>query len=159
MSEKQIVLVQETRSIAVSTTSSQAALVVPAAAGEVPQPAGFGLTDPVLDPGVLTVPQLQPGGLAGEPAGWGVGQEGGDPQPVDVDEGQLRTRVGVFLPQDQPRPLRPAGQVDQAGRLRHPRPLPQIVVGLDRGMPTRLGDDVDHGLDAPVHRESEGELD
>ena len=36
-------------------------------AGQVPQPGGLGLPDPVLDPGVLAVAQLQPGGLPGGP--------------------------------------------------------------------------------------------
>ena len=48
--------------------------------------------------------------------------------------------MGTFLAQDQPGPFRPAVQVDHAGRLGHPGALPQVVVGLDRRMPARLGD-------------------
>ena len=73
-SAKQISLVQQTRSTAVSTTSSQACVLVEGPAGKVPQPGGLGFADPVLDPGVLAVPQLQPGGLPGHRPGRGVGQ-------------------------------------------------------------------------------------
>ena len=72
------------------------------------QPGGLGLADPVLDAGVLAVAQFQPGELAGDDAGGGVGDERGDPQPVGVGEPQLRAGMGAFLAQDQPGPGRPA---------------------------------------------------
>ena len=40
-------------------------------AGEVPHPGGLGLPDPVLDPGVLPVPQIQSGQLTGHDPGRG----------------------------------------------------------------------------------------
>jgi hypothetical protein len=68
------------------------------------------LADAVFDPGVLAVPQLQPGDLvADDPAGC-VGEERGDAVPVDVGEGELSARVRAFLAQDEPRP---SGQEDR----------------------------------------------
>ena len=55
-------------------------------AGEIPHPGRLGLPDPVFHPGVLAVPQVQTGELAGHDPGRGVGDEGGDPMPVDVQE-------------------------------------------------------------------------
>ena len=66
--------------------SSQAALASDAVAGQVAQPGGLGLADPVLHPGVLAVAQFEPAELAGHHAGRGVGDERGDPQPVGVGE-------------------------------------------------------------------------
>jgi len=40
---------------------------------------------------------------------------------VDVGEPQLRARVQAFLAGDDPHPLRPSGQVQQAGQLGHSR--------------------------------------
>ena len=52
--------------------------------------------DPVLDAGVLTVPQLQAGDLTGHDTGWCVGDERGDPHPVGVGEPQrIRPQLGV----------------------------------------------------------------
>ena len=48
-------------------------------AGQVAQAGGLGFADAVLDPGVLPVPQLQSGELAGHDTERGVGDERGDP--------------------------------------------------------------------------------
>ena len=98
---------QVTRSAAASTISSQAALAQKRVTRQVAQPGGFEFADAVLDAGVLTVPQFQAGDLAGHDTGRCVGDERGDPHAVGVGEPQLRTGVGAFLAQDQPR-VRPA---------------------------------------------------
>ena len=56
----------------------------PGMAGQVPQAGRLGLADAVLDPGVLPVPQIQSGQLAGHRADRGVGDERGDAVPVVV---------------------------------------------------------------------------
>lgn len=66
--------------------------------------------------------------------------------------------VGAFLAQDQPRPVRPRGEVDHAGGLGHPRPVTELAIGLQCGVPAVLGDGVDDALDPGVHGEPEGEL-
>ena len=53
------------------------------------QPGRFRCPDPVLAPSLMPVPQLQ---IRELPAA-GVGDERGQPQPVEVGEPQLRTRV------------------------------------------------------------------
>src|SRR5207248_10624302 len=65
------------------------AVFIPAAAGEVAQPGGLAFADAVFDPGVLAVPQLQPGDLVRDHAAGCAGEERGDAVPVDVGEGQL----------------------------------------------------------------------
>jgi len=71
-------------------------------AGQVPQARCLRLADAVFDPGVLAVPQFQPGGLPGDHAGAGVGEEGGDAMPVHVGEGELRAGMRPLFAQDQP---------------------------------------------------------
>jgi len=46
---------------------------------QVTQAGGFEFADAVLDAGVLAMPQLQAGDLAGDDTGGGVGDERGDP--------------------------------------------------------------------------------
>src|SRR5204863_9156231 len=72
-------------------------ILLPAAAGQVAQAGLLAFADAVLDPGVLAVPQLQPGCLPGDDAAGSVGEEGGDPVAVDVGEGELGARVRAFL--------------------------------------------------------------
>jgi hypothetical protein len=50
-----ISLVHATKSVAAMTISSHAAFASGAVTGQVTQPGGLGLTDPVLHPGVLAV--------------------------------------------------------------------------------------------------------
>ncbi len=114
------------------------------------------LPDAVFDPGVLAVPQLQPSHLPWDDAGRGVGEHGGDPVPVHVGEGELGAWVGAFLAQDQPRSLRPGGQVDHAGGLGGPRAVAQPAVVLNGGVPAFAGNQVHDGLDALVDGEPEG---
>jgi hypothetical protein len=83
------------------------------------------------------VPQLEVGQLAG----LAVGDEGGDPVPVDVGDPQLRAGVGTFLAHDQPHPGRPARQVEQAGQLGDPGAGADLAVGVVGGRP-RLGRDL-----------------
>jgi len=85
---------------------------------QVPQPGVLGAADPVLAPGPLAVPQLQ----VSELAAFRAGGEAGEPVAVDVGKPQLRPRVGALLTDDDARPGRPAGQVQQAGDVRDPRP-------------------------------------
>jgi len=127
---------QATRSIAVITISIEPRLVGGVVvAGEVPHPGGLGLPDPVLDPGVLAVSQVQSGQLAGHHPGWGIGDEGGDPMTVDVQECQLCPGVWSFLPQDHPAPGGPFRQVQQTGGLGDPGSITDGAVGVDRRAP------------------------
>ena len=41
----------------------------------------------------------------------------------------------------------------------HPRALAEVAVGLDRGMPAHVGDDINDALDPRIYGESEGEPD
>ena len=122
-SSKQISLVQQTRSIAVSTVSSHALFSFQALHGKFRRPVALGLSDPVLDAGVLAVSQFESGGLVGDYPGSGVGQERGDPVPVDVGEPQLSPGMWPFFAQDQPGSLGPGVEVDHAGGLGHPGAL------------------------------------
>ena len=81
--------------------------------GEVRQPGGLGLPDPVLAAGPATMPELE----LLEGAASGVGRERGEPVAVDVIEAELRSGVGPFPADDHPHPLGPAGQVQQPGEL------------------------------------------
>ena len=65
--------------------------------GQIAQSGGLGLADAVLDPGVLAVTQFEPAELTCHHAMAGVGDEGGDPQPVGVGEPQLRAWMRAFL--------------------------------------------------------------
>ncbi len=116
-------LAQATRSAAVRTISSQAALA--SKLWQVGQAGGFGLPDSVLDAGLLAMAQFQAGELPRNDPRCGVDDEGGDPHAVGVGEPWLRTRVRAFLAQDKPGSGRPGGQGDQAGGLGHPRPVKQ----------------------------------
>jgi hypothetical protein len=75
--------------------------------GQVAQSGRLGAADPVFDPGVGAVANLQ----VGELTALGVGEECGEAVPVGVGEAQLRARVRAFLAHDHPgrRPARPAG--------------------------------------------------
>ena len=103
-------------------------VLVEGPAGQVAQPGRLGLPDPVLDPGVLAVPQFQPGGLPGHHPGASAGQQCGDPMSVDVGNGELGAGVGRSLrrisrePSGQPF----IGQVDHAGGLGHPGTLTEL---------------------------------
>lgn len=78
---------------------------------------------------------------------------------VDVDEGQLRAGLGAFLGRDQPSAFWPAGRVDHARRLGDPRPVMELSIGLVRGLPARVGQQADSGLNTRVDRGPEGERD
>ena len=76
-------------------------------AGQVRQAGGLRLADPVLDAGVLAVPQLEPTELTGHDTVTGVGEERRHPHAVAVGEAELRTGTRPLLAQDQPTPDRP----------------------------------------------------
>ena len=67
-------------------------------AGQVAQARGLARPDPVLDPGMRSVPDFQ----VGELAAGGIGEERGEPVPAGVGEAQLRAGVGPFPADDQP---------------------------------------------------------
>lgn len=122
---------------------------------------GFGLSDPVLDPGVLAVSQLQSLDFVVDGALFGVGDKRGDPQPIGVSEAQLGYGVGPFLPEDEPGACWSGVQVDQSGGFSHPRPLTDLVAGLDGWHPVICGNRLvfDDGLDPVINGEAERELD
>jgi hypothetical protein len=59
--------------------------------GQVAQAGVFGGADAVLDAGVAAVAQFE----VSELPAWGVGEQPGDPQPVDVGEPKLGAGGGV----------------------------------------------------------------
>ena len=81
-------------------------------AGQVPQAGGLGL-GPVLDPGVLPMPQVQTGQLTGDHPDRGVGDERGDPVPVGAQRGQP---VGAGM---QPSATSAADSIRRPTRIRH----------------------------------------
>ncbi len=129
-------------------------------AGQVGQAGGFGLADAVLDAGVLAVAQFQSGQLPRHSAGGGIGDEGGDAHAVDVGEAQLRPRMGPLFAQQQSGPGRPGGQVDQGGGFGHPRPVTDLSIGVDGGVPAFGEVEGVHGVPDPgVDGKPEGESD
>jgi len=129
-----------------------------AVTGQVGQPGGLGLTDPVLHPGVLAVAQFEPAELAGDHAGWGVGDERGHSQPVGIGEPQLRSGMRAFLTQDQPGSGRPAAQVHQVGGFGDPGAVTDGAAVLDRRIPAVGGvEDFHRILHAGIHGVAEGE--
>jgi len=94
--------------------------------GEVGQAGVFGAPDAVLGAGSAAVPQLEVGQL---PAA-GVGDERGDPVPVEVGDAQLRAGVWSFLAHDQPHPGWPAREVEHLGPLAHPCTGTDLPVGV-----------------------------
>jgi hypothetical protein len=60
-----------------------------------------------------------------------------------VGNRQLRARVGAFLAHDDPHPGRPGGRVEQVGDLGHERPVPHLTVGIQRGCPSVVGDQLE----------------
>jgi len=110
---------------------------------QVPQPGVLGVADAVLAAGPAAEPQLQ----AGELAAFGVGGQGGEPVPVDVGEPQLRPGVRAFLADDDPHPGRPATHVQQAGDVRHPRPVADLAAAVIGCRPRLHRDFADRVLD------------
>jgi hypothetical protein len=68
------------------TISSQAELASKALKGQVAPTGGFGLTDPVLDAGVLALPQFQSGALARHHVIGSVGEKSADAVAVGFGE-------------------------------------------------------------------------
>ena len=68
-----------------------------------------------------------------------VGEEALVAVPVEVGEAQLRARVRDLLAHDQPRPFRPAAEVELPGQLGDPGPLALLLpVGVERRTPAPL---------------------
>jgi hypothetical protein len=93
------------------------------AEGQVAQTGRLATADPVLDPGMATVPRFQDGEI-----GFGlVRDEHLKAKPVVVGEGQLRTGMWPLAPTDGPRAGRPRGEVEvvqlASSRLLCPGPL------------------------------------
>ena len=126
------------------------------AARQVPRSRGFRFADAVFDPGVLTVVEFQPGGLATDDPVGDVGDERGDPMPIDISKGEPRTGMGTFRPHDHLRPFRPGGQVQQAGDSSNPGTFADRAITVDSRFPALVGDLIDDGLDTRVHGEPEG---
>lgn len=104
-------------------------------AGQIRQAGGLRFADPVLDAGVLAVPQLEPTELTGHDTVTGVGQKRRHPHAVAVGEAELSTGTGPLLAQDQPTPDRPGRQLDQPGGLGAPGAVADPATGLDRRHP------------------------
>jgi hypothetical protein len=52
--------------------------------------------------------------------------------------------VGTFGPQDHLRTLRPGHQIQHAGDLHHPGTIPEATLGVDRRLPTMVGNLIDN---------------
>jgi hypothetical protein len=95
-------------------------------AGQVADAGGFAAAGPVFDPGVAAVALLE----VGELARWGVGEEGGEPVPVDIGEGQLGAGVGAFAADDDSGTGGPGGEVEQVGDFGDPGAVAWLAVGV-----------------------------
>jgi hypothetical protein len=74
-------------------------------------------------------------------------------RPSASGERELRTGVGSFLAADHPHPLRPAGQVEQAGELGYPGAVTDLAVGVVGRGPHLVGNPGQDG--GGVERQSE----
>src|SRR5450759_1984539 len=74
------------------------------------------------------------------------------PVPVQVGEGELCAGVRALAATDQPGPLRPGRQVDQAGELRDPCALAWLTVLVDRWRPGALSQGEDLLAEVAVDR-------
>src|SRR5215218_6626372 len=123
---------------------------------QVAQPGGLGGADAVLHVGVGAVAGLQDGGV-------GVGlvrDEDLEAVPVLVGGAQLMRRAGVgpLTAADRPGALGPAGAGEiQVGELGDPGAAAGSAVGVQGGLPGRLGQGQDRGLDALVAVEPDRE--
>lgn len=79
------------------------------------RPVSFGAADAVLNSSVGAVADIE-GGDVGVLL---VGEERGEPKPVDVVEGLLRSGMQRFAAHDQPRPSWPPRQLHKVGDLGH----------------------------------------
>ena len=68
-----------------------------------------------------------------------VGDEALKAMPVEVGEGQLRSRVRALAPADQARRLGPARERDDVGQLGDPGAVAVLTVGVERRAPGVLG--------------------
>jgi len=117
-------LVQATRSMAASTSSSRASLET--TEGQVPKPHVLGGTDAVLDPGVR-------GGEAHARRSRRRGREEALVAVAlkGVEQAELGTEVRTFPPADEPGSFSPRREVDQLGELCHPGTVSDLVVHLE----------------------------
>lgn len=148
------VCVQASRSAPVRASSSQAALIWKWREG---QAGGLAAADAVLDAGVCAMADLQV--LQGALAVGGVGEEDLVAHAfVQVEQRQLGTGVRGFTPDDDPGPVRVAGQVGHAGQLGDFRALAQGAVLFECGMPDLLGQGSDRLADRLGDGVSDGEV-
>ena len=129
------ICIQAVISTASATTAHQIRFAAKECRGRFARPVSFADQDPVLAARPAPVAQLEVGELAGA----GVGDERGDPHPVDVLEPQLGAGVGPFLADDHAHVLGPSGQVHQAGELGDPGPVADLVFGVVGRAHTRSG--------------------
>src|SRR4051794_11662676 len=110
---------------------------------EAPEPGVFGVPDPVLDPGVGTVPGFEERQLAA----LGVGDECLVAPAVSFfEQRQLRAGVGPLAVDDDPHPAGPLGRDvvgDEAGQLRDVTALTDSAVGVECRCPDLLRYQVD----------------
>lgn len=77
-------------------------------------------------PGASPVPRFQVGQLPTS----GARGERGQPVAIRVGESELGIGMGMFGADDDPHPLRLAGQREHPDQLGHPRPVPRLPVGV-----------------------------
>jgi hypothetical protein len=145
--------VKASRSIPIRASSSHAVLIANSRDGNRPNGVLPG-PDPVLDPGVRPVTQLEE--LQGPAAAWGVGDEHLMTQPGDgVEQRQLRAGVGAFPAHDHAGATGVASPVNEVGDLGELGSVAQGAVGLDRVDPVHAGGD--RGPDRVGDRRADGE--
>jgi hypothetical protein len=99
------------------------AVVLEVSERQVPQAGVLVVADVVLDAGAATVTLLDLGDRAGL-----VGEDRLEAMPVGVGERQLRYGVRALAPDDHPRALRPAGQLEVLGDLADLPVGPRVAV-------------------------------
>ena len=111
--------------------------------------------DPVLTPAAGAVPGVQERSVPAR----GIGQERGDPVPVDIEQGRLRAGVQRLGAEEQVRARRVIRERDDVGGVDDPRIGP-VVPGLVQGRLPILfvGDLVDHVCLAERQGVAGGEL-
>lgn len=141
------ICIQVVSSHAIVTSSHQIWFWVNPCSGRLRSPVSLALRIRCL----AAVPQFQ----VRELAAVGVGGKAGEPVPADVGAPQLCAGVRAFLAGDHPHPGRPAGEVQQAGELRHPGTRPHLAARVTGRFPDPLREAED-GL---LHVLTDGEAD
>ena len=123
--------------------------------GEVAHAGVLAGTDAVLDPRATAVAQLERGNVLAVL----VGEQARVAVAVLVEDLKLRARVGSLPADNQPRALRPGGEVDVGGELSDPGAVAVLTVGVDRLYPRGFRQLEDRTADTVVQLVADREAD